>query len=219
MIGPVDLADAQRGLAFGAGDAHLALVVHAVGGVGLVFVREGGAVPGGMRNGVVAAQEPETAVVLVPRDRTLLPELGVDRLLVEVELVGVMVEVDNHVGADVWAGSHRKVLQRNEICGDQPTVRRLIALSLQYYAIAGLGEADPTNGRPGCPTACHVRLSGRLPTPNAPPSPRISPDLSQLRSGISPASAAAPSKACASRRSTGPSRPAPARWSAGPRWH
>ena len=116
MIGTVDLADAEGGLAFGAGDTHLALVVHAVGGVRFVFVREGGVVSGGVGYGVVAAQKPETAVVLVPGDGALLPKLGVDRGLVEVELVGVVIEVDNGVGADVGAGSHRKVLQHTEIC-------------------------------------------------------------------------------------------------------
>ena len=123
VVGPVDLADAQGGLAFGAGDAHLALVVHAVGGVRFVFVRESGVVSGGVGHGFIAAQEPETAVILVPGDRTLPPKLGVDHGLVEVELVGMVIEVDNRVGADVGACSHRKVLQHNDIsCTSRPAV-------------------------------------------------------------------------------------------------
>ena len=100
VVGAVDLADAQRRLALRARDAHLALVVHAVGGVGLVLVREGVAVAGGLRHRVVAGDEPESAVVLVPRDRASTAEVRVDFPLVEVEVVGMMVEVnDCDVGA------------------------------------------------------------------------------------------------------------------------
>ena len=68
MVGAVDLADAQGRLAFGPRDAHLALVVDAVVGVRFVFVGEGVAVAGGLADRVVAGEEPEAAVVLVPRD-------------------------------------------------------------------------------------------------------------------------------------------------------
>ncbi len=111
MVGAVDLADAQGWLAFGTGDAHLALVVDAVCGVGLVFVGEGVVVSGGLAHRVVAAEVPEAVVVLVPRDRAFLSQFGVDRSLVEVELVGVVVEVDHRVVGDVGTGCHREVLQ------------------------------------------------------------------------------------------------------------
>ena len=106
MIGAVDFADAQGRLAFRTGDAHLALVVDAVFGVGFVFVGERVAVSGRLADGVVAAEEPEPVVVFVPGDRTSLSQFGVDRLLVEIERVGVVVEVDHHVVGDIGACRH-----------------------------------------------------------------------------------------------------------------
>jgi len=44
----VDFADAERRLAFGTRNAHLTLVVHAVGRVRLVFVHERVTVPRGL---------------------------------------------------------------------------------------------------------------------------------------------------------------------------
>ena len=106
VVGAVDLADAQCRLAFGTWDAHLALVVDAVCGVGFVSVGEGVVVAGGLAHRGVAAEEPEAVVVLVPRDRAFLAQLGVDRALVAVEFVGVVVEVDYCVVGDVGTGCH-----------------------------------------------------------------------------------------------------------------
>ncbi len=54
MVGPVDFADAKRRLAFGPWNAHLALVVHAVGGIRLVLVRETLSVAGALGDGFVS---------------------------------------------------------------------------------------------------------------------------------------------------------------------
>ena len=78
VVGAVDLADAQWRLALRTRDAHLALVAHAVGGVGFVLVRERFAVARRLRDRVVAGDEPESAVVLVPRDRAPASQVGVD---------------------------------------------------------------------------------------------------------------------------------------------
>ena len=106
MIRAVDLADAQGRLACGAGDAHLALVVDAVFGVGFVFVGEGVAVSGRLADRGVAAEVPEAVVVLVPGDRAALSQFSIEGLLVEVERVGVVVEVDHHVVGDVGTRRH-----------------------------------------------------------------------------------------------------------------
>jgi hypothetical protein len=90
-------------MAFGARDAHLTLIADAVFVVGLLFVGEGVAVAGGPADRVVAAEVPEPAVVGVPGDGAATSEVGVDGQLIEVECVGVMVEVDDRVRADVWA--------------------------------------------------------------------------------------------------------------------
>ncbi len=78
VVGAIDLADAKRWLALGAGYAHLALIVDAVCGVRLVLVREHLTVTGALRDVRVTRDEPESAVVLVPRDRTPRPQVGVD---------------------------------------------------------------------------------------------------------------------------------------------
>lgn len=101
VVVAVDLADAQRRLAFRARDAHLALVVHAVVGVGFVFVGEGGVVSGCLADGVVAAEVPKPVVLRVPRDRAFTSQVGVVRVLVRVELVGVVVEIDDRIVRDV----------------------------------------------------------------------------------------------------------------------
>ena len=103
MVGTVDFADAERRLAFGTRNTHLALVIHAVGGVRFVLVREGVAVSRHLFHRVVTGDVPESAVLLVPRDGTPAAELGVDLSLVEVELVGVVIESDDRVGTDVGA--------------------------------------------------------------------------------------------------------------------
>jgi hypothetical protein len=101
MVGTVDFADAKRRLAFGARNAHLTLVVDAVGRVRLVPVCEDLPVTGALSDGVETGDVPESAVLLVPSDRTPEAKVGVDRSLVEAELVGVVIESDDHVGADV----------------------------------------------------------------------------------------------------------------------
>src|SRR3954463_9994366 len=107
MIGAVDLSDAKRRLAFGARNTHLALVIHAVGGVRFVFVGEGVAVARDPFHRVVTGDVPEAAVLLVPRDGAPTAQLGVELFLVEAELVGVVIESDDRVGTDVgtahWA--------------------------------------------------------------------------------------------------------------------
>ncbi len=70
VVRAVDLADAERRLAFGARNTHLTLVVHAVGRVRLVLVREDLSVAGALSDGVETGDVPESAVLLVPRDRT-----------------------------------------------------------------------------------------------------------------------------------------------------
>ena len=101
MVGAVDFADAEWGLAFGTRNAHLALVVHAVGGIRFVLVRERVAVSRDLFHRVVTGDVPESAVLLVPRDGAPAAEIGVDLSLVEVELVGVVIESDDRVGTDV----------------------------------------------------------------------------------------------------------------------
>src|SRR5215211_6584836 len=101
MVGTVDLADAKRWLAFGARNTHLALIIHAVGGVRFVFVRERLAVSRGLSHRVVAGDVPEAAVGLVPRDGTPASEVGIDVELVAVELFGMVIEGDDRVGTDV----------------------------------------------------------------------------------------------------------------------
>ena len=132
VVVAVDLADAEGRLTFRARDAHLALVVDAVFGVGFVFVGEGGVVSGGLADGVVAAEVPEPVVVRVPRDGASLSELGVDRLLVEIEGVGVVVEVDYRVLRDVGACCHSKAFWWRSLC--IAVVGCLFTLSLHYYA-------------------------------------------------------------------------------------
>src|SRR6202011_5516568 len=103
VVGAVDFADAKRRLAFGTWNTHLALVVHAVACVRFVLVRERLAVSRGLCDRVVTGDVPESAVLLVPRDGTPAPEIGVDPSLVEVELVGMVIESDDRVGTDVGA--------------------------------------------------------------------------------------------------------------------
>jgi hypothetical protein len=103
VVGAVDLPDAQRWLPFGARDAHLTLVVRRRR-VRFVLVDERVTVSSGLRHRVVTRDVPESAVVLVPRDRAPTAEVRVDFPLVEVELVGVMVEINDCVGGDVWTG-------------------------------------------------------------------------------------------------------------------
>ena len=97
VIGTVDFADAKGRLPNGARNAHFALVADAVVGVGVVFVGERIAISGDLADLVVARNEPETAVVLVPRDRTATTQIGVDRELVLVELIRMVVEIDHDV--------------------------------------------------------------------------------------------------------------------------
>jgi hypothetical protein len=70
-------------------------------------VRKGVAVARDLLHRVVTRDVPETAVLLVPRHRAPAAEVGVDLLFVQVELVGVVIESDDHVGTDVgtahWA--------------------------------------------------------------------------------------------------------------------
>src|SRR4051812_42153884 len=107
MVGAVDLADAQRRLAFGARNTHLALVIHAIGGVRFVPVGERVAVARDLFHRVVTGYVPEAAVPLVPRHRASAAQVRVELFLVEAELVGVVIEADDRVGTDVgtahWA--------------------------------------------------------------------------------------------------------------------
>ena len=82
---------------------------------------------------VVAGDEPESAVLLVPRDRAPAAQLGVDRRFVEVELVGVVIEVDDHVGADVGRVAIESPPTRRELFSG-------LALSLHYYASPRTGR-------------------------------------------------------------------------------
>jgi hypothetical protein len=88
-------------LAFRTRDAHLALIAHPVGGVGFVLVREDLAVACDRCDGVVAGDEPEPAVVLVPGDRASAAQLGVDPEFVAVVGIRMMVDIDDCIGADV----------------------------------------------------------------------------------------------------------------------
>src|SRR6185369_11663675 len=101
MVGAVDFADAERRLAFGPWNTHLTLVIHAVGGIWLVLVRKRVAVSRDLFHRVVTGDVPESAVLLVPRDGAPAAEIGVDLSLVEVELVGVVIESDDRVDTDV----------------------------------------------------------------------------------------------------------------------
>ena len=107
MVSTVDFADAEGRLAFGTWHAHLPLVVNAVSGIRLVFVREHLAVARDLGYRVVAGEEPESAVVRIPSHRTLLTQLGVDGQFVEVELIGMMIEIHNEVGVDIGTHAHR----------------------------------------------------------------------------------------------------------------
>src|SRR4029453_3934152 len=101
------LAEAERRLLFGAGNTHLALVIHAVGGVRFIPVRERVAVSRHLFHRVVTGDVPEAAVLLFPRDGAAAAQAGVDRSLVAVERVGMVIEVDDCVGTAVptahWA--------------------------------------------------------------------------------------------------------------------
>jgi hypothetical protein len=66
-------------------------------------VREHLAVPGCLCYRVVTGDVPESAVILVPRDGTPAPQIGVDLSLVEVEVFGMVIESDDRVGTDVGA--------------------------------------------------------------------------------------------------------------------
>src|SRR6478609_5989429 len=103
MVRPVDFADAQWWLALGAWNPHLPLVIHAVGGVGLVLVGKRVAVACDLLDCAVTRDVPESAVLLVPRDGALAAEVGVEFALVEIELVGMVIESDDHVGIDARA--------------------------------------------------------------------------------------------------------------------
>ena len=107
MVRPVDFADAKRRLAFRTRNAHLPLVVHAVGGVGIISVRERVAVACDLLHLVVTADVPKPAVLLVPGDGAAVAQLCVDLFLTQIEVLGVVIESDDHVGADVetahWA--------------------------------------------------------------------------------------------------------------------
>ena len=67
MVGAVDLADAEWRLALRTWNTHLALIIHAVGGIWFVLVRKGVTVARHLLDRVVAGDVPETAVLLVPR--------------------------------------------------------------------------------------------------------------------------------------------------------
>src|SRR5215217_6589251 len=103
MVGAVDFPDAERRLAFGTRNTHLALVIHAVRGVRFVLVREGVAVSRHPFDRVVTGDVPESAVLLVPRDRAPAAKFGVDLFFVAGELVGMVIETDERTGTDVGA--------------------------------------------------------------------------------------------------------------------
>ena len=138
MVGAVDFADAQGRLAFGAWNAHFTLVVHTIGCVRFIFMRESVAVPGDLCHRVITRDEPESAVLLIPRHRTPVSKLGVDLRFVEVELVRVMIEINDHIGADIRTRCHRKILQHKEVCEICPSgaaaslSEEFIALSLRF---------------------------------------------------------------------------------------
>jgi hypothetical protein len=93
------------------------LVIHAVGGVGIVFVGERVAVACGLRDGLIAGQKPKAPIVLIPRDRAPAAQLGVGLDFVEVERIGVVIKVHPYVIADLWPCCHRKTLQHKESVG------------------------------------------------------------------------------------------------------
>src|SRR5262245_47560174 len=103
MVRAVDLADAEWRLALRTRNTHLALIIHAVGGVRFVLVRKGVTVARDPLDRVVAGDVPEAAVLLVPRHGAAAAHVRVDLALVEVELVGVVIESDGHGGTDVGA--------------------------------------------------------------------------------------------------------------------
>src|SRR6478752_10825492 len=107
VVRAVDLADPEWRLALRTRNTHLALIIHAIGGVRFVLVRKGVTVARDLLDCVVAGDVPETAVFLVPRHRAAAAQVRVDLALVQVELVGVVIESDDHVGTDVgtahWA--------------------------------------------------------------------------------------------------------------------
>jgi hypothetical protein len=107
VVRAVDFADAQSRLALGTWHAHFALIVHTVGGIRLVLVGERVAIAGGLAYRVVTGEEPESAVVLIPCHRTSSAEIGVDHQFVEVEFVGMMIEIHHHVGINIGTRSHR----------------------------------------------------------------------------------------------------------------
>src|SRR5271168_330067 len=158
MIGAVDFADAQSRLALGTWHAHFPLVVDTVGGIRLVFMRERVAVSGGLTYRGVTGEEPESAVVLIPCHRTLLAELSVERQFVEVELVGMMIEVHHRVGVDVGTCTHRNPPTRG-VCEINLSEGSAVAKLTVYYLIfASLGFR-------GAWISWHVPIGERLEWP------------------------------------------------------
>src|ERR1700682_3111330 len=126
MVGAVDFTDAKRWLAFGTRNTHLALVIHAVGRVRLELVREDLAVTCDRSNGIETSDVPESAVLLVPGDRTPEAEVRVHRPLVATELVGMVIEFDDRIGVDVRTAHYAifASLARLSHCGREEHQRR-----------------------------------------------------------------------------------------------
>src|SRR6202171_4235967 len=121
MVGAVDFTDAKRWLAFGTRNTHLALVIHAVGRVRLELVREDLAVTCDRSNGIETSDVPESAVLLVPGDRTPEAKVGVHRPLVATELVGMVIEFDDRIGADARTAHYAIFASLGRLSHRQPS--------------------------------------------------------------------------------------------------